>query len=142
MDWPGLLLAVGGGLLALWLLLLALLWWARPDELGAREALRLLPDVVRLVRRLAADGSLPRGVRIRLWLLLAYLLSPVDLVPDVVPVLGYADDVVVVAWALRSVVRRSGAEALDRHWPGQPAGLAVVRRLAGLTPGPGAPPRG
>ena len=134
MDLLGPALAVVGGLVTLWLLLLALLWRARPDELGAREALRLLPDVVRLVRRLAADRTLPRAVRIRLWLLLAYLLSPVDLVPDVVPVLGYADDVVVVTWALRSVVRRSGAQALDRHWPGQPAGLAVVQRLAGLTP--------
>ncbi len=126
--------AVVGGLLLLWLLLLALLWRSRPDELTARGALRLLPDVVRLVRRLAADRTLPRGVRVRLWLLLVYLLSPVDLVPDLVPLLGYADDVVVVAWALRSVVRRSGAAALDRHWPGPPAGLAVVRRLAGLRP--------
>ena len=142
MDGPGLLLSVLGGLVLLWLLLLALLWRARPSEFSAREALRLLPDVVRLVRRLAADGTLPRGVRVRLWLLLAYLLSPVDLVPDFVPVVGYADDVVVVAWALRSVVRRSGAEALDRHWPGQPAGLAVVQRLAGLTPGAGIPPPG
>jgi uncharacterized membrane protein YkvA (DUF1232 family) len=90
--------------------------------------------VVRLVRRLAADGSLPRGVRIRLWLLLGYLLMPIDLVPDFIPVLGYADDVVVVAWALRSVVRRAGADALARHWPGQPAGLTVVTRLAGVTP--------
>ena len=69
----------------------------------------------------------------RLWLLLGYLLSPIDLVPDVVPVLGYADDVVVVAWALRSVVRRAGVDAVDRHWPGTPAGLAVVHRLAGVT---------
>jgi uncharacterized membrane protein YkvA (DUF1232 family) len=53
-------------------------------------------------------------------------------VPDFLPVIGYADDVVVVAWALRSVVRRAGAAALERHWPGQPAGLTVVRRLAGL----------
>ena len=75
----------------------------------------------------------------RLGLLLGYLLCPVDLVPDVIPVLGYADDVVVVAWALRSVVRRAGGEALTRHWPGEPAGLAVVRRLAGLRAG--APPR-
>lgn len=117
----------------LWLLLLALLWRSRPDELTARGALRLLPDVVRLVRRLAADRTLPRGVRVRLWLLLAYLLSPVDLVPDVVPVLGYADDVVVVAWAMRSVVRRAGTEALRRHWPGEPVGLAVVARLAGVS---------
>jgi uncharacterized membrane protein YkvA (DUF1232 family) len=132
MDWWRLLLAIGGGLLLLWLVLLVLLWRARPDDLGAREALRLLPDLVRLVRRLAADRSLPRGVRVRLWLLLAYLLSPIDLVPDFVPVLGYADDVVVVAWALRSVVRRAGSDALSRHWPGQPAGLSLVTRLAGV----------
>jgi uncharacterized membrane protein YkvA (DUF1232 family) len=132
MDWWRLPLVVGGGLLVLWLVLLAVLWRARLDELNARGALRLLPDVVRLVRRLAADRSLPGGVRVRLWLLLAYLLSPVDLVPDFLPVVGYADDVVAVAWALRSVVRRAGAEALIRHWPGEPAGLAVVQRAAGV----------
>ncbi|TFV44590.1 DUF1232 domain-containing protein [Blastococcus sp. TF02A_35] len=134
MEWWQPVLAVAGGLVVLWLVLVLLLWRSR--GLAVREALRLLPDVVRLVRRLAADRTLPRGLRVRLWLLLGYLLSPVDLVPDVVPVLGYADDVVVVAWALRSVVRRAGDEALLRHWPGEPAGLAVVRRLAGLTPQP------
>ena len=133
MDWVRAVAAVIGGLLLLWLLLVLVLWRARPDELGAREALRLLPDVVRLVRRLAADRSLPRGVRVRLWALLVYLLSPLDLVPDFLPVIGYADDVVVVAWALRSVVRRAGPEALARHWPGHPAGLAVVSRLAGIS---------
>ena len=133
------LLANVGGLLMLWLLLLALLWHSH--ALAAREALRLLPDVLRLVRRLAVDRSLPPGVRVRLWLLLAYLLSPVDLVPDVVPVLGYADDVVVVAWTLRSVVRRAGRDALVRHWPGDDAGLAVVSRLAGL-PGQASGPPG
>jgi uncharacterized membrane protein YkvA (DUF1232 family) len=138
-EWWTAALAVAGGLLLLWLVLLLLLWRARPAELGAREALRLLPDLVRLVRRLAADRTLPGAVRVRLGLLLGYLLCPVDLVPDVIPVLGYADDVVVVAWALRSVVRRAGGEALARHWPGEPAGLAVVRRLAGLRAE--APPR-
>ena len=128
-------MAVVGGLLLLWLVLVLLLWRARPGEVGAREALRLLPDVVRLVRRLAADRSLPTGVRLRLWALLVYLLSPLDLVPDFLPVIGYADDVVVVAWTLRSVVRRAGYEALERHWPGQPAGLAVVSRLAGISAG-------
>ena len=132
MEGWGVLTAVLGGLLLLWSVLLLLLWWARPPDLTVREALRLLPDLVRMVRRLAADRSVPRGVRVRLWLLLAYLLSPVDLVPDVVPVLGYADDVVVVALALRSVVRASGAAAVQRAWPGGPAGLAVVSRLAGL----------
>ena len=51
---------------------------------------------------------------------------------------GYADDVVVVAGALRSVVRRAGDDALTHHWAGSPEGLALVRRLAGL-PAPGAP---
>jgi uncharacterized membrane protein YkvA (DUF1232 family) len=133
MDWLEVLLAVVGGLLLFWGVLLALLWRARPPQLTVREALRLLPDLVRLVRRLAADRSLPRGVRVRLWLLLGYLLSPVDLVPDVVPVLGCADDVVVVALALRSVARTTGSDALTRAWPGGPAGLAVALRLAGLS---------
>jgi uncharacterized membrane protein YkvA (DUF1232 family) len=130
-NWIGSLVAVVGGLLCLWAVAMVLLWRVRPPDLTVREALRLLPDLIRLVRRLAADRSLPLGVRVRLWLLLAYLLCPVDLVPDVVPVLGYADDIVVVALALRSVVRRAGGEALTRCWPGGPAGLAVVLRLAG-----------
>ena len=126
------LIAVLGGLVLVWLVLLLVLWRVRPDGMTTTAALRLLPDLVRLVRRLAADRDLPRGVRVRLWLLLGYLLSPVDLVPDFVRVLGYADDVVVVALALRAVVRRAGGAALERHWPGEPAGLAVVARLAGV----------
>jgi uncharacterized membrane protein YkvA (DUF1232 family) len=89
----------------------------------------LLPDVLRLVGRLARDGTLPRGVRVRVWLLLVYLTMPIDLVPDFVPVLGYADDAVVVALVLRSVVRRAGTDALERHWPGPPAGLDAIQRL-------------
>jgi len=135
MAWTEWVVAVVGGVLLLWLALLAALWLARPDEIRVRDAVRLLPDLVRLLRRLAADGSLPRGVRVRLWLLLGYLLMPIDLVPDFIPVIGYADDAVVVALALRSVTRRAGPEALDRHWPGSPEGLAAVRRLAGLPTG-------
>ncbi|HEY0888071.1 MAG TPA: YkvA family protein [Nocardioides sp.] len=128
-------LVVLGGLLLVWLLLVAALVVAgRRDERSGRlaEALRLLPDVVRLLRRLAGDRDLPRGVRVRLWLLLAYLAMPLDLVPDVIPVAGYADDAIVVALTLRSVVRHAGPQALERHWPGTPDGLAAVRRLAGL----------
>ena len=134
-----LLLGLAGGLLLVWALLLGALWWSRPEGASTTAALRLLPDLLRLVRRLAADRTLPRGVRVRLWLLLAYLLSPLDLVPDVVPVIGYADDVVVVALALLAAVRRAGDEALVRSWPGDEAGLAVVSRLAGL-PRPAARP--
>jgi len=79
----------------------------RPRGGLLREALRLLPDVLRLIRRLVADKTLPRGIRIRLALLLAYLAIPVDLIPDFVPVLGYADDAIIVTAVLRSVVRRA-----------------------------------
>ncbi len=127
-------LGVLGGLLLLWLALLLLLARSRPDGNRLTEAVRLLPDLLRLVSRLARDGTLPRGVRVRLWLLLAYLASPVDLIPDFIPVLGYADDAIIVAVVLRSVVRRAGPDALDRHWPGSPDGLAAVRRLAGTSP--------
>ena len=121
-----------GGVALLWVALVVALWMTKPDELRLRDAMRLLPDLVRLLRRLAADRSLPRGVRIRLWLLLGYLALAIDLVPDFIPVIGYVDDAAIVAIALRSVTRRAGAEALDRHWPGTADGLTAIRRLAGL----------
>lgn len=129
------MIAAAGGMLVLWLGLLGALWGAgrrSQDPIGWRDAVRLLPDVIRLLRRLATDPDLPRGVRIRLGLLLGYLLLPIDLVPDFIPVIGYADDAIVVALALRAVVRRAGPEALARHWPGTASGLDTLHRLARL----------
>jgi uncharacterized membrane protein YkvA (DUF1232 family) len=115
---------------AVMVLTLYLLARKEEDPTTLRDVLRLVPDVIRLLRRLAADPELPRGVRWRLSALLVYLVLPIDLIPDFIPGIGYADDAVVVALALRSVVRVSGPEALDRHWPGTPQGLAVIKRLA------------
>lgn len=56
------------------------------------------------------------------------------MVPDFIPVLGQADDAIVIALVLRSVTRRAGAAALERHWPGTADGLAAVRRLARVDP--------
>lgn len=124
-----------GGVLLVYAVLLALLWgYARrhPETVAMKDALRLLPDLLRLLRRLLADRSLGAGVRIRLALLLAYLLSPIDVVPDFVPVIGYADDVIIVALVLRSVIARAGEAAVCQHWPGTPDGLLLILRLAGL----------
>lgn len=91
-----------------------------------------MPDLVRLICRLAADPALSRGVRARLWILLAYLAMPFDLIPDFVPVVGYADDAILVSLVLRSVVRRGGRDTLKRNWPGTTEGLRAIQRLTGL----------
>lgn len=131
-SWATVLAGVVGAVLLLWFVLIAALWRNRPDQLRAGEAMRLLPDLLRLIKRLAADPALPRGVRWRLWLLLGYLALPIDLVPDFIPAIGYADDVIIAALVLRFVTRRAGKEAVARHWPGTPSGLAAVFRLAGM----------
>lgn len=122
-------LGVSGGLVLIWLALVIAMWLSKPDDVGLKDALRLLPDVLRLLKRLAADPTMPSAVRIRLVLLLGYLALPIDLVPDFIPVLGYADDALMVVLVLRSTARRAGADALARHWPGTPEGLAAVLRL-------------
>jgi uncharacterized membrane protein YkvA (DUF1232 family) len=130
--WP-VLIAAAAGLLAVWAVLALVLWRSRPDGTGLGETIRVLPDLLRLLRRLAADPDLPRGVRVRLVLLLAYLAVPIDVIPDFVPVIGYADDVIVIGLTLRSVVRRAGPQVVARHWPGTPEGLETVRRVTCLS---------
>jgi len=80
--WQDLLLGLAAGLLLAWVALIAVLVIVRPRGGLLREALRLLPDLLRLLPRLAADRSLPRRVRVGLALLLAYLAFPFDPVPD------------------------------------------------------------
>lgn len=130
--WWRTLIGVGVALVLTWIALLIALLAAKPGKAQLTEALRLLPDLLRLLRRLAADRSLPRGVRIRLGLLIGYLAVPFDLIPDFIPVLGYADDAIIVVAVLRSTVRRAGLGAVRRHWPGTDDGFAALSRLTGL----------
>jgi uncharacterized membrane protein YkvA (DUF1232 family) len=129
----GWLVGTAVGLIVAWLLLVAVLYVRRPTDATVGEALRLLPDTIRLVRRLAADRRVPRGPRALLWVLLAYLLSPIDLVPDFLPMVGYADDAILVVLVLRHVVRRAGVDVVTERWPGSAAGLAAVLTLASRT---------
>ena len=137
-NWWEIVIAVVGGLAALWAALVIVLWIEQrrhPAGASLRDLLRLAPDVARLLRRLVVDRTVDVGVRIWLGFLLVYLLSPIDLIPDFIPVLGYADDALVVAIALRFATRRAGAAAVERHWPGTPEGLSALLRLAGLRKG-------
>lgn len=130
--WWDLAIGIAAALVVAWVALVIALAMLRPRGGLLREAMRILPDVLRLIRRLAADRTLPRGVRIRLTLLLAYLAMPFDLIPDFIPLLGYADDAIIVTAVLRSVVRRAGLDPVRAHWPGSDDGLAALIRLTGL----------
>lgn len=137
MEWWEPLPSILAGVTAVYVVLLSGLWvYARrhPETMGMKDALRLLPDLLRVIRRLVADKTVSVGLRVKLILLLVYLLSPLDLVPDFLPVIGCADDVIIVALVLRSVIRSAGPEPLRRHWPGTPVGLLIIERLAGISP--------
>jgi uncharacterized membrane protein YkvA (DUF1232 family) len=133
---PGALLVIGLTVVGVWALLLILFWVLRPRDVPVREILGVVPDVLRLLRSIIGDRSAPTDVRLVLVGLLAWILSPIDLIPEFIPVLGPLDDVVVAVAALRYVRRRLGVEDLRRRWVGTPDGFAVLLRVVG-----GGPPR-
>jgi uncharacterized membrane protein YkvA (DUF1232 family) len=130
MDW-GFVAVVVAGILAVWAVLLGLLWLFRPRDVGLGELLRVIPDVVRLVRRLLGDRAVPLPARLALVALLVWLISPIDLIPEFIPVLGPLDDVVVAVLVLRYVRRKVGLEELRSRWPGTPDGFALLSRIIG-----------
>jgi uncharacterized membrane protein YkvA (DUF1232 family) len=127
MLWPwGLLLIALGVYLAF---VLALLLAGRREH--ARALAGVVPDCIVMIRRLIADPATTRRQRLVLGALVAYLLSPVDLVPDFVPVAGQLDDAVIVGLALRMVLRGRGEDAIRAAWPGPESSLRLVLRVAG-----------
>jgi uncharacterized membrane protein YkvA (DUF1232 family) len=127
------LLLIAAVLLAAYLAVIAVLALTGRRAL-ARAIGGFVPDCAVLFARLARDPALPRRRRLALVALAAYLASPIDLVPDFLPVAGQADDAVLVVLTLRWILRGSGPGLLERHWPGPDASLAVLLRLAGPPP--------
>jgi uncharacterized protein (TIGR03382 family) len=130
MDWRT-VIGIGVGILLVWAALISLLWLFRPRDMGLGELLRVIPDVVRLVRRLLGDRAVPLPARLALVALLVWLISPIDLIPEFIPVLGPLDDVVVAVLVLRYVRRKVGLEELRSRWPGTPDGFALLSRIIG-----------
>ena len=120
-------------LVAVWALFIAVLWVCRPRDVALGELLRIVPDVLRLVRRLIGDASVPLGARAALVGLLAWFLNPIDLIPEFIPVLGPLDDVVVAVLVLRYVRRRVGDDGLRARWPGTPEGYELLSGVLGAT---------
>jgi uncharacterized membrane protein YkvA (DUF1232 family) len=125
------IVAIAVGLVALWALLLVLFWVLRPKGVPLRELLGLIPEVLRLLRSVVGDRSAPADVRLVLIGLLAWILSPIDLIPEFIPVLGPLDDVVVAVVAMRYVRRRVGIADLRARWTGTDDGFALLLRVIG-----------
>ncbi|HZP27671.1 MAG TPA: DUF1232 domain-containing protein [Acidimicrobiia bacterium] len=101
---------------------------------AAREVALLLPNLLWLFKGVAADPRVPRRSKALLLVGAAWVASPIDLVPEFVPVLGPLDDVVVAALILRHIVRRAGADVVAEHWRGDPATLSRLLRLTASSP--------
>ena len=120
-------------ILGLWVLVLVVVWLAAPSQASALDLVRLLPDLLRMTLGLARDPATPRSCKLALGGLAVWLASPIDLIPEFIPVIGPLDDIVVTAIVLRWVGRRVGVDALRAHWPGSDEGFALVLRSLGRT---------
>lgn len=127
-GWQWLLLAVGITVGVYALFVGGLLLAGRSQD--ARALAGFVPDCVVLFRRLLADDRVPRRKRALLLTMIGYLAMPIDLVPDFIPVAGQLDDLLLVAFVLRNVLRAGGPELLNEHWPGPASSLGVISRLA------------
>jgi uncharacterized membrane protein YkvA (DUF1232 family) len=136
--WPWGLLIIAVGLYVV--AVAAMIAAGRRED--ARALVGFVPDCAVLVGRLARDRRVPRARRALLWALLAYLATPIDLVPDFLPVAGQLDDAVLLGIALRVLVRGGGELLVREAWPGPEASLTLVLRAAGLQAnGRGSPDR-
>ena len=99
-------------------------------KVAARELATLLPNLILLFMDLARDPNVPRRAKVVLALAAVWLVSPIDLLPEFLPVVGPLDDAVVAALALRYLVRRAGAEVVRDHWRGERATLDVILHAA------------
>lgn len=114
-----------------------------PQE-AQREQLRklatILPNLVKLLVRLARDPRVPVRAKVFAAAAAAYAISPIDLVPDFIPLIGRSDDLVVVALALDYLVQEAGVAVVREHWDGSDEVLSlivdVVGMVAGLVPRP------
>lgn len=118
--------------LATWLVLVTVIWLNRPRREDVLAALPLVPELVPFLRSIRADPATPVRSRLAVGIVVAYLRSPIDLIPDLLPGIGAVDDLVLVGVALRGVARRVGVEVVRASWTGSEAGFAALRRLAGI----------
>ena len=116
---------------AVWLAAVAALILAG-RRVEAKQLTRLLPDLAALLRGLLRDPRVPRGSKMLVGLAIVWVVSPIDLLPEFLPVIGPLDDVIVVALVLRHLVKRAGPEVVRDHWRGDPVILERALRALRL----------
>ena len=136
----GLLIALGV-VVTIWVVAIAALWFFG-RKIAAKQLARAIPDLVALCRGLMSDPRVPSGSKLLIGVALVWVLSPIDLVPEFIPLLGPLDDVIVVGLVLRHLIKRAGVEVVQEHWRGDPRVLRTALRLAGHRLPSEAPPRG
>jgi len=104
----------------------------QPREL-IKDAVLMMPNIVKLVGRLLKDPRVPRRAKITLGLAAAYIMSPIDLIPEVIPVVGWADDIILMMFAIDSLIDRAGPEIVEEHWDGPGDLLGLVRDVVGVS---------
>ena len=117
---------------AVWLATVLLLTLAGKRS-AARELAGLLPNLVALFRGLLRDPRVPRGTKLWIGFAVAWLISPIDLIPEFVPIAGPLDDAIVAALVLRHVLKRAGRQVVEGHWRGDPATLRLILRAGGIS---------
>lgn len=96
----------------------------------AKDLATVLPACVTTARRLRKDPRVPKRVKVAVAFAGLWVLSPIDLIPEFLPVIGPLDDIVVVALALRYAARRIPRQALIDAWPAE---RRILERLAPAT---------
>jgi uncharacterized membrane protein YkvA (DUF1232 family) len=96
----------------------------------AKQLARLLPDLAMLLRGLLRDPRVSRGSKVLVGFAIVWVVSPIDLLPEFLPVIGPLDDVIVVALVLRHLVKRAGPQVVRDHWRGDP--VLLERALQAL----------
>ncbi len=96
---------------------------------AAREVAALLPNLLMLFKGLLSDPRVPRRSKALLVFGAMWVASPIDLIPEFIPVLGPLDDAVVAALILRHLLRTAGRDVVAEHWRGDAATLTWLLRL-------------
>ena len=95
----------------------------------AVDAALMLPNLIKLLSRLLKDPRVPRRSKILLGVSFAYVLSPIDLLPEFIPVAGVLDDIFLVTFALNHLIERAGEEVVVEHWDGPQDLLGMIKSV-------------